>query len=105
MPHEVLKIGGYVDVRPDDLTGRPDMDRHQRKRIRRYFRGVCRSCNQPPLPGTQLCQRHTEMAREASRKSYQKSKAKHLHLYGMSRHRLEWLRARRVDVQARLLVG
>jgi hypothetical protein len=105
MPHGVLKIGGYVDCRPDELTGRPDMTRHQRKRIRRFFRGVCQHCNDKPLPGKALCQRHADMSKEVSRKCYERSREKHLKLYGMTRYRLDWIRERRLDVQARLVVG
>lgn len=98
-------IGGYVDMRPDEFSGRPDMTKGQRQRMRRYYRRVCLNCNAAPVEGKSRCQRHIDEVRENSRKWYERDKAKHLRLYGMSRHRLEWLRARRVDVQARLLVG
>jgi hypothetical protein len=101
----VIKVGGYVDRPPDELTGRPDMNRHQRKRIRRFFRGVCQHCNEKPLPGKTLCQRHTDMARETTSRWYQKDKERHQRLYGMTRYRLDWIRKRRLDVQARLVVG
>lgn len=111
MPHGVckstgvLKIGGYVGIPPDDLTGRPDMTRGQRQRIRRYYRGVCLNCNSAPVPGKVRCQRHIDQVRENSRRWYERDKARHLEQYGMSRHRLEWLRARRPEVQARLVIG
>lgn len=100
-----MMIGGYVDCRPDDLTGRPGMSRGQRQRIRRYYRGVCLNCNAAPVLGKSRCQRHLEEVRENSRKWYERDKEKHLRLYGMSRHRLEWIRKRRLEVQARLVIG
>ena len=98
-------IGGYVDCRPDDLTGRPGMSRGQRQRIRRYYRGVCLNCNAAPVLGKSRCQRHLEEVRENSRKWYERDKAKHQEKYGMSRYRLEFLKTLRPDVQARLLIG
>lgn len=100
-----MMVGGYVDTRPDDLSGRPGMTRGQRQRIRRYYRGVCLNCNAEPVRGKTRCQRHLDEVRENSRRWYERDKAEHLERYGMSRHRLEWLRARRPEVQALLVVG
>lgn len=116
--HGNLIRGSHADCgMEDEWSGRLDLSKSQRKRLRRSMRGVCMRCNCPPMAGATLCERHAVEARARMGAAYKVKAEEHLRLYGMSAYRLRRLETFRpeaqariisrlpADVQARLLVG
>ena len=93
-----------VHRQADELDGRWDLTRHQRKRQRRGLRGVCQWCNRPAGPRSPYCEEHRERVNELARRSYKKKADAHRAAYGFSAYRLAKIRQLSPRAQGRWVI-